>query len=298
MEFGVVFHLGGRASRADFVAGIGPALEERGFNSIWIAEHALAFDNPKSRYPYTEDGVPPFSSPAVNFLEPFTALSFIAATTTTLRLATGICLIPQRNPVYTAKHVADLDVLSGGRFDFGIGIGWLKEEFDALGVSWERRGARTNEYIEIAKTLWSEGPSQFAGEFYTLPECHLYPKPIQHPHPPIYSGGESLAALRRVAKHCDGWFGVDRPDEVQAGVDKLKPLLAEYGRTMDEIKIHAAPLQDVTLDTVKQYRDAGADQINLVASRDTLADLSDTLDDVKRELDRWANELVVPGKSL
>jgi probable F420-dependent oxidoreductase len=220
MELGVLFHLGGPCADPGFVAAIGPAMEERGFNTVWVTEHAVLFDETNSRYPYTEDGVPPFSDSALNFLEPFTALTFIASTTKKLRLATGVCLLPQRNPVYTAKHAADLDLLSGGRFDFGIGVGWLKEEFDALNVPWERRGARADEYIEIAKLLWSDGPSEFAGEFYNLPSCHLYPKPVQTPHPPIIAGGDTNMALRRVAKYCDGWFGVEnQPDDVGNAIE-------------------------------------------------------------------------------
>lgn len=290
MKFGIFPMLGGPAASADFVRGLGPVIEERGFHSVWSAQHVVLFDNQNSAYPYTEDGVPPFS-PDDNFLEPFGVLSCIAATTRKLRLGTGICILPQRNPVYTAKQVADLDIISGGRFDFGIGVGWLREEFDALGVPFEHRGSRTNEYIEIAKSLWSDGPSQYAGEFYTLPECHQYPKPIQKPHPPIFVGGESRAALRRVAEHCDGWFGFNLdPAAVQMGVDKLQPLLAEYGRTMVGMQIYVSPYKKrCTLDTVKQYQDAGVDQIILVAN-------SDNLDDLKGELDQLAEELVEPSK--
>jgi probable F420-dependent oxidoreductase len=292
MKFGIFPKLGGAAATPDFVAGLGLAVEERGFSSIWSAEHVVLFDAPNSKYPYTKDGVPPFD-PDDNFLEPFSVLSFIAATTSRVRLGTGICILPQRNPVYAAKQVADLDVLSGGRLDFGIGVGWLREEFEALGVPFEHRGSRTNEYIEIAKALWSDGEAQYDGKFYSLPACHQYPKPVQKPHPPIYVGGESRAALRRVAEYGDGWFGFNLlPTGVRTGVDMLQPLLAEYGRTMVEMDILVSPYKtDCTLDMVKQYRDVEVDQVILIAN-------SENLDDLKRELDTLASELVEPAKGL
>ncbi len=292
MKFGIFPLLGGPAATPEFVAGLGPAIEERGFSSVWSAEHVVLFDRQSSKYPYTDDGVPPFD-PDDNFLEPFSALSFIAATTSKIRLGTGICILPQRNPVYTAKQVADLDRLSGGRFDFGIGVGWLKEEFDALDVPFEHRGSRTNEYIEIAKALWSDGEASYQGRYYSLPPCHQYPKPIQSPHPPIYVGGESRAALRRVAEHCDGWFGFNlMPAGVRSGINMLQPLLAEYGRTMVEMEIMVSPYKtDCTLDMVKQYQDAQVDQVILIAD-------CDNLDDLKRELDMIANDLAVPAQSL
>jgi probable F420-dependent oxidoreductase len=292
MKFGIFPSLGGPAATPDFVAGLGPAIEERGFDSVWSAEHVVLFDAPNPEYPYTKDGVPPFD-PDENFLEPFLALSFIAATTPRVRLGTGVCLLPQRNPVYAAKQVADLDVLSGGRLDFGIGVGWQKEEFEAVGVPFEHRGSRANEYIEIARALWSDGEAQYKGKFYSLPACHQYPKPVQKPHPPIYVGGESRAALRRVAEYGDGWFGFNvLPAGVRVGVDMLQPLLAEYGRTMVEMDIFVSPYKTkCTLDMVKQYQDVEVDQVILIAD-------SEKLDDLKKELDTFANELVEPVKGL
>jgi probable F420-dependent oxidoreductase len=126
-------------------------------------------------------------------------LAFLAAHTARVRLGTGICLVPQRNPVYTAKEVATVDWLSGGRFDFGVGVGWLAEEFRALDVAFERRGDRCREYLDVMRRLWCDSVSAFAGSFYDLPASRQYPKPVQQPHPPICFGGESDAAMRRVA---------------------------------------------------------------------------------------------------
>ncbi len=164
-------------------------------------------------------------------LEPFVALTFLAAVTERIRLGTGICLVPQRNPVYTAKQVVDLDALSGGRVDFGVGAGWLREEFDALGVPFERRGDRMREHIEVMKALWSDDVSEYQGELYQLRSCRMYPKPVQQPHPPIHVGGESDAALRRVADFGQGWYSFNRaPDDLDAPLRRLDELVVERGR--------------------------------------------------------------------
>jgi alkanesulfonate monooxygenase SsuD/methylene tetrahydromethanopterin reductase-like flavin-dependent oxidoreductase (luciferase family) len=153
MKIGVMAGFGPAASPA-YVAKAAVTAEERGIHSIWVPEHVLFFPEYASRYPYAPDGKLPGNPDGV--LEPFTALTYIAAHTTKIRLGTGICLVPQRNPVYTAKQVADLDYLSGGRVDLGVGIGWLREEFDALGVPWERRAARTRECVGVMQTLWCD----------------------------------------------------------------------------------------------------------------------------------------------
>jgi len=136
------------AGTPEYLRTLGTAAEERGFHSLWMAEHVVLFDDYASRYPYAADGRIPASGES-GFLDPFDALSFLAAHTTRIRLGTGICLVPQRNPVYTAKEVATVDWLSGGRFDFGVGVGWLAEEFRALDVPFERRGDRCREYLEV-----------------------------------------------------------------------------------------------------------------------------------------------------
>ena len=187
-------------------------------------------------------------------MEPLTALTFVAAHTERIRLGTGICLVPQRNPIYTAKQVADVDYLSQGRVDFGIGIGWLREEFAALGVPWERRADRTRECVAVMKTLWCDETSEYKGEFYELPACRQYPKPIQTPHPPLYFGGESDAALRRIARVGQGWYGFNlEPDEFANRLARLDELLAENDRKREEIDVSLSPyLKGCDLDTVKR----------------------------------------------
>lgn len=245
---------------------IGPAaqrIEAAGFAAVWLPEHVLFFPEYDSAYPYSEDGRIPGDPDGV--LDPFTALTFIAAHTSTIRLGTGICLVPQRQPVYTAKAVADLDYLSGGRVDFGIGVGWLEEEFDALGVDFGARGPLTAEYIEAMKALWGADPVNFSGETVTIANAHANPKPVQTPHPPIFVGGESKPALRRVANLANGWYGMGvAPDHVADYLDKLDEHLDTAGRTRDEIKIYVSPNRSrIDPDMTAAYAAAGVDQLVL-----------------------------------
>src|SRR6186997_170685 len=209
MDIGLFVPLGNGNANAELLRALGREAEARAFESIWVAEHVVMFDDYESQYPYAADGRFPGGGDT-GLLEPLTALTYLAAITDRVRLGTGICLVPQRNPVYTAKQVADLDSLSGGRVDFGIGVGWLREEFEALGVPFERRGKRTDEYLQVMRSLWCDDTSSFEGELYTLRPCRMYPKPVQQPHPPIHVGGESDAALRRVARFGQGWFSFNR----------------------------------------------------------------------------------------
>lgn len=276
----------------DYVAALGRAAEERGFHSIWVGEHVVLFDQHASAYPYSPDGQLPGRADN-GMLEPFAALSFLAAATETIRLGTGICLVPQRNPVYTAKSVATVDWLSGGRIDFGVGVGWLKEEFDALGVPFERRGARAREYLEVMRRLWCDEVSAYSGEFYELPACRHDPKPIQSPHPPIYFGGESDAALRRVADLGAGWHGFAlTPVDARARIARLAELLRERGRGLGDIDVTVCAYNHpVDRAALEAYAEAGVDQLTLLtAGRD--------VDRLTARLDQMATEFLQPAASM
>ncbi|MBI2764469.1 MAG: LLM class F420-dependent oxidoreductase [Chloroflexi bacterium] len=264
MHIGMMFPLADAAANPTYAIACAQAAEAAGFHSLWAPEHVVAFDDYESRYPYTADGrVRMGREPGV--LEPLNVLSFIAAATKTIRLGTGIAIVPQRNPVYMAKEVATVDVLSGGRVDFGIGIGWLKEEFGAVHVPWARRGARTMAYVEVMKTLWMDAVSRYEGEFYSLPPVRQYPKPVQKPHPPVIVGGDSDPALERAAQ-ADGWFGFDHdPASAAERVRALTSLLAARGRKRSDVQVIVSPyIRAVDLDMVKEYREAGVDQLVLV----------------------------------
>ena len=263
MDIGLFAPLGNGNASAELLRALGREAEDRGFESIWVAEHVVLFDDYESRYPYAADGRFPGGGDT-GLLEPLTALTYLAAVTDRIRLGTGICLVPQRNPVYTAKQVVDLDCLSGGRVDFGIGVGWLREEFEAVAAPFAQRGTRTDEYLQVMRSLWTDDVSSFEGEHYTLPPCRMYPKPVQRPHPPIHVGGESDAALKRVASFGQGWFGFNiMPEAVTERLSVLDRLLAARGRSRREIAITVSPpvKTPVELDLVRRFQDAGADQV-------------------------------------
>ena len=245
----------------EFIRDAAQLLEAKGIHGVWVPEHVLFFPDYASTYPYSENGRMPGDPEGL--LDPFTALTYIAAHTKKIRLGTGVALVPQRQPVYTAKMVADVDFLSAGRVDFGVGVGWLKEEMDNLGVDFHQRGRLCSEYIDLMKALWAPGITQFSGATQTLTACHFNPKPVQNPHPPIYFGGESAAALRRVARQGDGWYGYDlTPQDLEDRLPDLEGELAKEGRSLDDIKIIVGPNKHpVTPETVAAYSALGVDQL-------------------------------------
>ncbi len=249
-------------------------VEEKGIHAIWLPEHVLFFPEYESSYPYTDSGRIPGDPEGI--LDPFTAMTFIASHTSSVRLGTGICLVPQRQPVYTAKMVADVDFLSNGRVDFGVGIGWLKEEFDNLGVDFGQRAQLCDEYIDAMKALWAPGVTEFTGPSVRLTACHFNPKPVQTPHPPIFFGGESKAALRRVAERGQGWYGYNlSPDELAAKLELLDSALERAGRTRDDVRIFVGPNRHpINAETVRAYADLGVEQLVAPLGASTLEKLA------------------------
>lgn len=241
---------------------IGAEAEQRGVGTVWVGEHVVLFDKYASRYPYAEDGRIPMP-PGSGLLEPLSTLSFLAAHTSTVRLGTAMVLLAQRNPVYTAKEVSTLDWLSNGRVDFGVGVGWLEEEFDAVNVPWPHRGRRTDEYLDVLTTLWRDETSSYEGEFYSLAPCSMFPKPVQHPHPPIHVGGESDAALARAARAGRGWHTFNRtPDQLAVPLGRLAELLDAQGRRREEVTVTVCPyLQPLDADLAERYAEAGVDAV-------------------------------------
>lgn len=265
----------------DYIVGAAQRIEAGGFTTVWVPEHVLFFPDYESSYPYSKDGRVPGDPDGV--LDPFTALTFVAANTSTLRLGTGICLVPQRQPVYTAKMVADLDYLSNGRVDFGIGIGWLEEEFDALGMDFTRRAKDTTEYMAAMKALWGPDPVTFEGETVTIRNAQFNPKPVQAPVP-VFVGGESEPALRRVATFATGWYGYGvGPDEVEAHLVRLDAHLDAAGRTRDEIDIYISPNRGgVDRDMVDAYEAAGVSQLILPLFAGSLDSLDGRIDALRK----------------
>jgi probable F420-dependent oxidoreductase len=253
------------------------ALEDRGFASLYVPEHTHIPTSRKTpfggggelpkRYAHTHD--------------PFVALSFAAATTKKLLLGTGICLIPERDPIVTAKCVASLDQLSGGRFIFGIGGGWNVEEMENHGAQYKTRFKLMRERILAMKAMWTQEEAEYHGEMVNFDPIWSYPKPAQKPHPPIILGGETDYTLRRVVDYCDGWF--PRPQRgwnIRHERDRLKKMADERGRDFAElfISVFRAPPEAAAL---AEYRDAGIEEAVL-----EIPDLS--RDEILRVLDQYA----------
>ncbi|HEY5097350.1 MAG TPA: LLM class F420-dependent oxidoreductase [Acidimicrobiales bacterium] len=273
----------------EVLAAVGAEAEQRGVGTIWVGEHVVLFEEYASSYPYADDGRIPAPSGS-GLLEPLNSLSFLAAHTTATRLGTAMVLLPQRNPVYTAKEVSTLDWLSNGRVDFGIGVGWLEEEFDALNVPWPHRGRRTDEYLEVLRTLWCDETSAYEGEFYSLNPCQMFPKPVQHPHPPLHIGGESQAALARVARAGQGWHTFNRrPEELAEPLAALDGLLAEQGRSRDEVTVTVCPyFQPLDAESAGRYAEAGVDAVAALVLPIGEDGVRQALDDLQPVFDRAA----------
>jgi probable F420-dependent oxidoreductase len=262
MDFDIWLPTANPFTTPELLAVVAREAEARGVHGIWVGEHVVTFEHYASQYPYSDDGRVPMP-PGSGLLEPFTTLSFLAGITTSVRLGTAMCLLPQRNPVYTAKEVATVDWLSGGRVDLGVGVGWLREEFEAVEVPWGRRGERTDEYLDVLRTLWCDDPSSFSGAYYELPSCNFHPKPVQDPHPPVHIGGESEAAMRRTARAGQGWHTFNRaPADLPDAVAHLESLLAERGRERSEIRVTVCPyFKPLDPSITEHYAEAGADAV-------------------------------------
>nr|MCS5668648.1 TIGR03619 family F420-dependent LLM class oxidoreductase [Dehalococcoidia bacterium] len=229
MKYGFTLPGRGQLATPERLGIIAKKGEEFGFDSLLTGDHILVPRNISSPYPYTESGEFPGSTSGES-MEQITLLSYIAGQTSKIRLVTSVLIVPHRNPLVAAKSLATLDVLSGGRLVVGVGVGWMREEFQALGLPpFEERGAVTDEYIRAFKELWTEDDPHFEGKYISFDDISFLPKPVQKPHPPIWVGGESRPALRRTAELADGWyplgsnptFPMGTPEQLKAGLERL-----------------------------------------------------------------------------
>jgi probable F420-dependent oxidoreductase len=281
MKFGLVFANSGPWADAERAVALATAAEELGFESLWTVEHVVVPADYESTYPYSRSGKMP-GGEDVDVPDPLIWLAYVAAATSTITLATGILILPQRNPVILAKEAATLDALSGGRFLLGIGVGWLREEFDVLGVPFERRGARTDDYVAAMRALWAGGEdgATFHGEFTSFERAKMYPKPTRETGVPIVIGGHSEASARRAGRIGDGYFPargdlahlfeVARGAAKDAGRDPDALELTAGGRpSLEEARrLQGLGVHRITLppfgtdgDTVRQYLEQYREQV-------------------------------------
>ncbi|CQD20460.1 oxidoreductase [Mycobacterium europaeum] len=257
--------IGAGADRA-VIDAVASTADDCGFATLWVGEHVVMVDRPASRYPYSDDGV--IAVPAqADWLDPMIALSFAAAASSRIGLATGVLLLPEHNPVVVAKQAASLDRLSGGRLTLGVGVGWSREEFAALSVPFGRRGARTAEYAAAMRTVWRDDVASFDGDFVRFDSIRVNPKPARDRRIPIVLGGNSDSALGRAAAWGDGWYGfnIDGLEAVRGRVAELERLCANSGRDRAQLRLSVA-LRDPSVADVGALTDLGIDELVLVES--------------------------------
>lgn len=255
--------IGAGADRA-VIDAVATAAEHHGFATLWAGEHVVMVDHPDSTYPYSDDGKIAVPA-AADWLDPIVCLSFAAAATTTIRVATGVLLLPEHNPVLVAKQAASLDRLSRGRLTLGVGIGWSREEFHALGVPFRHRVKRTAEYVDAMRTLWRDDVASYSGEFVRFDAIRVNPKPVRDRRIPIVLGGNSDAVLRRVVAWGDGWYGfyLDDVAEVAERVQLVDKLCGEAGRDRRELSLAVALRQPQDAD-VAALAELGIDELVIV----------------------------------
>ncbi len=248
---------------ASSMVAIAQHAESVGVESVWTFEHVIVPADYASSYPYHRSGKMP-AAPTTPFHDPLITLSYLAASTTTLRLGTGINILPQVNPLLFAKQVATLDALSGGRTLMGVGGGWLREEFEALGVPFARRGARFDDYLTAVRKVWSGETVEHKSEFLDWSGFKSFPLPAQRPGPPLIIGGVSEPAMRRAARLGDGWFALSKTiDELRPLIARFREVCAENERDPDTIEITTSwlPHYEGGFDTWEAYRDAGISRL-------------------------------------
>jgi probable F420-dependent oxidoreductase len=282
-------------ARPEMITAIATNAERLGFSTVWAPEHVVLLENFASRYPYSGDGKIPIPT-TTPLLDPFVALTYAAAHTSRIRLATGICILPERNPLVLAKVAASLDYLSNGRFALGIGIGWLEEEFKAIGVPWARRTERTREYVEAMRNLWGDERSSYSGEFVSFENARSFPKPVHGRGLPILVGGQTEPALKRAAAYGDGWCGFNlTPDDTAKKIARLRGLMKDAGRVSGNFEFSMSPPSTATPAELKRYRDAGVDELYLSP---VLQKPPASIAELERMLENFAREWVEPAAKL
>ena len=280
MDIGVSIFLTGYSVD---VAVVAKRAEELGFTSFWVPEHPVIPVTTTTPFAGSPDGILPREYHET--VDPFVALARASGVTDTIRLGTGITLVPERNPLLLAKEIASLDHFSGGRFVFGIGAGWLKEETEVMGGDFPHRWTQTREAIEAMKELWTKDEAEYHGKYYDFPPVYCLPKPHQKPHPPIILGGAAENVFKRTVAYGDGWMPTrSTPEKIKQGRETLNELATRAGRDPNTIRVLAySPPAD--REALKAFEEAGTDE---AVMRITTAPEREALD----ELDRLAERLL------
>lgn len=281
MKFGIMFANTGHGSTPDGARAVAEAAEEGGFEAIWTVEHVVVPSGYESQYPYDPSGKMAGGAEDFDLPDPLIWLTWVAAHTTTIKLATGILIVPQRNPVITAKELATLDHLSGGRLVLGVGAGWLAEEFAALNESFDDRGKRLDEYIAVMRALWEGGKTTFDGDYFTFEDCISRPRPANGTIP-VVVGGHTKVAARRAGRLGDGFFpGSAGMDEISGLVALVRQTAEEHGRDPDAIELiasAAAPPGPKLDERIEQLAELGVTQAIVPTFRpDQLVDIGRSL---------------------
>ena len=308
VTFGTSLPSRGEMAGPEQLRNVAQRAEALGYDHVWVSDHIILPKKVDSFYPYAEDGVATFK-PDEPYYEPLSALNFIAGCTQRVRLGTHVLIIPYRNPVLTAKILSTLDVLSGGRVILGAGVGWMEEEFQAMGLdTYKDRGAVTDEYLQVYKELWTKEDASFDGKYYQISDTGFEPKPVQKPHPPVWIGGHSGPAVRRAAKYGDGWMpiglrppAIREPEELAGKIARLRKLTVEAGRAEDAVALtfstgvvfndaagsSRAWMQgnpDQIASDLRQYQDLGVSNFIVNFQGGTVPELQENMERFSREV--------------
>lgn len=288
MKFGLRLPGAGPYAGPEAITAFSEKAEELGFDSLWMTDHVALPIDVASKYPYTEDGKF-FWPPETPYLDQILTLAWASAATERIQVGTSVLIAGWHHPLNTAKALATLDVLNGGRTICAVGTGWMREQFEIFDSPFETRGARTTEYLKLLRHLWTEDLIDFQGEHFQFSGFKFYPKPVRKPSIPLWCGGKSTGVLRRVAAAADGWHPLYiAPDELEKKLKELEGYLHEAGRTMDEITLSARPVTQAKLDksTINRYANLGVKLLiadtsfnhdNLQSVLDEVSELADQL---------------------
>jgi probable F420-dependent oxidoreductase len=281
MKIGIAGANSAAFAERDHAIALARTAEAAGVESLWTYEHIVVPGTYQSAYPYSSSG----QMPDARFADALDWVAFLSAATERIAFGTGMLILPEHNPVELAKRAATIDRLSGGRLLLGVGVGWLKEEFDALGVPWEHRGTRADEYIQVMRSLWAADEASFTGRFVRFHKVCCYPKPVRVPGIPIIIGGHTEAAAARAGRIGDGFYPPAAPPEQIAGLLRImKRSAEEAGRDPASIEITSGASQDCDADTVKRYQDLGVTRVMIGLPARDPADVRHSIDALHERL--------------